>query len=72
MVSFFYAVKSTHIFCRPSCASKPPLEENVEFFDTAQGAIAAGYRPCKYDLIGIGRPLYGEMVMINQSMLHIY
>ena len=44
---FFYAVKSTGIFCRPSCRSKPPKPENLEFFDTQDAAIAAGYRPCK-------------------------
>ena len=44
---FFYAVATTGVFCRPSCASKVPLEQNVSFFDTAQEAIQAGYRPCK-------------------------
>lgn len=44
---FYYAVKSTGIFCRPSCKSKVPSQENVEYFKTAQEAIAAGYRPCK-------------------------
>lgn len=44
---FYYAVKSTRIFCRPSCPSRTPLEENVEFFETAQDAMDAGYRPCK-------------------------
>lgn len=44
---FFYAVKSTGVFCRPSCKSRPPLKENVEFFDTAEAAQEAGYRPCK-------------------------
>lgn len=44
---FYYAVKSTKIFCRPSCASKPPLKENVDYFDTAKAAMEAGYRPCK-------------------------
>ncbi len=44
---FFYAVKSTGIFCRPSCKSKPPRQENVAYFDTAQQAVDAGYRPCK-------------------------
>jgi len=44
---FYYAVKSTHIFCRPSCNSKPPLRENVDFFETAEEAVKAGYRPCK-------------------------
>jgi len=44
---FFYAVKSTGIFCRPSCRSRPPLQNNVEFYDTSAEAINAGYRPCK-------------------------
>lgn len=44
---FVYAVTSTGIFCRPSCASKTPLRENVRFFDTAQVALDAGFRPCK-------------------------
>lgn len=44
---FFYAVKSTGIYCRPSCKSKRPKQENVCFFDTAAQAKAAGFRPCK-------------------------
>ena len=44
---FFYAVKSTGIFCRPSCASKPPKPENIVFFDSAADAEKAGFRPCK-------------------------
>lgn len=44
---FFYAVKSTGIFCRPSCPSKKPLRENVRFFKTASDAKTAGFRPCK-------------------------
>ncbi len=44
---FFYAVKSTGIFCRPSCRSKAPKPENLEFFDTRDAAATAGYRPCK-------------------------
>lgn len=44
---FFYAVKSTGIFCRPSCKSRPPKEENMLFFYTANEAQQAGFRPCK-------------------------
>ena len=44
---FFYGVKTTGIFCRPSCKSKTPLRENVEFFDEAAVASARGMRPCK-------------------------
>jgi AraC family transcriptional regulator of adaptative response/methylated-DNA-[protein]-cysteine methyltransferase len=43
---FFVAVKTTGIFCRPSCPAKPK-RENVEFFATVREAIFAGYRPCK-------------------------
>jgi len=44
---FFTAVKTTGIFCRPSCAAKKPLPRNVEFFATVREALFAGYRPCK-------------------------
>jgi AraC family transcriptional regulator of adaptative response / DNA-3-methyladenine glycosylase II len=43
---FFVAVKTTHIFCRPICPANLPLEKNVEYFDLAQQAMFAGYRPC--------------------------
>ncbi|QGZ62791.1 bifunctional DNA-binding transcriptional regulator/O6-methylguanine-DNA methyltransferase Ada [Paraburkholderia acidisoli] len=45
--AFFYAVRTTGVFCRPSCASRLPLRENIEFFADADGARAAGYRECK-------------------------
>ncbi|TVX98697.1 bifunctional transcriptional activator/DNA repair enzyme AdaA [Cohnella terricola] len=44
---FFYAVKTTGIFCRPSCKSKPPKQENIRMFRTADQALSAGFRPCK-------------------------
>jgi AraC family transcriptional regulator of adaptative response / DNA-3-methyladenine glycosylase II len=44
--SFFIAVKTTHIFCRPICPANAPLEKNVEYFQLAQQAMLAGYRPC--------------------------
>lgn len=44
---FYYAVKSTGIFCRPSCKSRQPKEENLEYFNSKEEAIRAGYRPCK-------------------------
>src|SRR5258706_3819601 len=45
--TFFVAVKSTSIFCRPVCRAKPPKPENVEFFATATEALRNGYRACK-------------------------
>lgn len=44
---FFYAVKTTGIYCRPSCRSKPPRRENICFFETSEQARKAGFRPCK-------------------------
>lgn len=44
---FVYAVKTTGIFCRPSCPSRRPLRDSVEFFATGELARAAGYRACK-------------------------
>jgi AraC family transcriptional regulator of adaptative response / methylphosphotriester-DNA alkyltransferase methyltransferase len=44
---FFYGVKTTGIFCRPSCRSREPKRGNVVFFDSASEAVSAGFRPCK-------------------------
>jgi len=43
---FIVGVKTTGIFCRPTCSAKPKLE-NCEFFSSASEAIFNGYRPCK-------------------------
>jgi AraC family transcriptional regulator of adaptative response/methylated-DNA-[protein]-cysteine methyltransferase len=44
---FFYAVKSTKIYCRPSCPSRRPTRKNVAFFPSAVAAEQAGFRACK-------------------------
>ena len=44
---FYAAVKTTGIFCRPTCRAKKPRAENVEFFPTASAALHDGYRPCR-------------------------
>jgi AraC family transcriptional regulator of adaptative response/methylated-DNA-[protein]-cysteine methyltransferase len=44
--SFFYAVKSTKIYCRPSCPSRRPDRKNVIFFNLTEEAERAGFRPC--------------------------
>jgi AraC family transcriptional regulator, regulatory protein of adaptative response / methylated-DNA-[protein]-cysteine methyltransferase len=44
---FVYAVRSTGVYCRPSCPSRPARRENVEFHDTTHLAQAAGFRACK-------------------------
>ena len=54
---FYVAVKTTGIFCRPSCSSRPNLE-NVEFFPSVKDCLFAGYRPCKrcHPLEANGKP----------------
>ena len=44
---FVVGVRTTGIFCRPTCPARKPLRENVEFFSAAQHALASGYRPCR-------------------------
>jgi AraC family transcriptional regulator of adaptative response/methylated-DNA-[protein]-cysteine methyltransferase len=43
---FFFGVKTTGVFCRPSCPSRPK-REHLEFFRSGGEAVRAGYRPCK-------------------------
>jgi AraC family transcriptional regulator of adaptative response/methylated-DNA-[protein]-cysteine methyltransferase len=44
---FFVAVRTTGIFCKPSCPARKPLPRNREYYATAREALFAGYRPCK-------------------------
>ncbi len=56
---FVYAVRSTGIYCRPSCPSRRPQRSRVEFFDLPALAERAGFRPCrrcKPDSLGVGDP----------------
>jgi len=43
---FWYSVRSTGVYCRPSCAARPALRKNVAFHDSRDAAEAAGFRPC--------------------------
>src|SRR5438874_13537149 len=43
---FFVGVRTTGIFCRPTCSAKKPARENVDFFSTSSEALHGGYRPC--------------------------
>src|SRR5271165_320174 len=45
--AFVFAVRSTHIYCQPSCPARRPLRQNAVFFRTAQEAEKQGYRPCR-------------------------
>jgi len=44
---FVYAVKTTGVYCRPSCPSRPAKPEDIAFYDTCEEAGRAGFRPCK-------------------------
>jgi AraC family transcriptional regulator of adaptative response/methylated-DNA-[protein]-cysteine methyltransferase len=44
---FYAGVKTTGIFCRPTCSARKPKPENVEFFAAPKEALIHGYRPCK-------------------------
>ena len=44
---FFAAIRTTGVFCRPTCAARKPRQENVEFYSSVGDALSAGYRPCK-------------------------
>ncbi|MGM0839199.1 MAG: bifunctional transcriptional activator/DNA repair enzyme AdaA [Bacillota bacterium] len=44
---FYVGVKTTGVFCRPTCPARKPKFENCEFYGTAQQALLASFRPCK-------------------------
>ena len=57
--NFVYGVKTTRIYCRPSCAARNPKPENVRFFDLPELAEASGFRACRRcrpDLVKIADP----------------
>ncbi len=64
---FFAAVKTTGIFCRPTCTARKPHKNNVEFFSSSKEALERGYRPCK-----ICRPLDkpGETPQLIKKILN--
>ena len=45
--SFYYSVKTTGVYCRPSCPARQARPENVQLYSTTTEAEAAGFRPCK-------------------------
>lgn len=62
---FVVAVRTTRIYCKPSCPARHPRPENVRFYDTADEARAAGYRAClrcKPDEVGRDRIAVADAV----------
>ncbi len=65
--TFFYGVRTTGVFCRPSCSSRRAKRENVTFFATSEQALADRYRPCLRC-----RPLAGDQVVpATQAMIAV-
>jgi len=66
---FFYAVKTTGVFCRPSCAARPAKRENVTFHANAEEAQKAGFRPCLrcHPLASVGQdPATQDMIVMSR------
>jgi AraC family transcriptional regulator of adaptative response/methylated-DNA-[protein]-cysteine methyltransferase len=64
------AVKTTGIYCKPSCPARRPKREHVEFFANGEGARAAGYRPClrcKPDEVGRDREAVSQAVKLIEQ-----
>lgn len=67
---FVGAVKTTRIYCKPSCPARRPLRENVEFFATAAEARDAGYRSCmrcKPDEVGRDREAVAKALKLIEA-----
>src|SRR6266849_9186765 len=66
--TFVLAVRSTHIYCRPSCPARRPLRRNVIFFRTREEAEQHGYRPCRRC-----RPneISGQVALVQQAAHHL-
>src|SRR2546427_11964153 len=66
--TFVLAVRSTHIYCRPSCPARRPLRRNVIFFRTREEAEQHGYRPCRRC-----RPneISGQVALVQRAAHHL-
>src|SRR5437762_9164986 len=66
--TFVLAVRSTHIYCRPSCPARRPLRRNVTFFRTREEAERHGFRPCRRC-----RPneIAGPVLLVEQAVRHL-
>ncbi len=66
--SFVLAVRSTHIYCRPSCPARRPLRRNVTFFRTREEAEKQGYRPC---LRCRPNEIAGPVALVQRAASHL-
>ncbi|MGD0294902.1 MAG: bifunctional DNA-binding transcriptional regulator/O6-methylguanine-DNA methyltransferase Ada [Terracidiphilus sp.] len=68
--TFFYAVSTTGVFCRPGCTSRRPLKTNVRFFRSVDEAHAAGFRPCQRCKPSIARSSPSEKIRAHIEANH--
>jgi AraC family transcriptional regulator of adaptative response/methylated-DNA-[protein]-cysteine methyltransferase len=66
--TFVLAVRSTRIYCRPSCPARRPLRRNVLFFRTREEAERQGYRPC---LRCRPNEISGPVALVQRAVHHI-
>jgi AraC family transcriptional regulator, regulatory protein of adaptative response / methylated-DNA-[protein]-cysteine methyltransferase len=64
---FLYAVRTTGIYCLPSCPSRPARRENVSFFEDFRAAEAAGYRACKRCGPNVLRYIHGRALIVAKA-----
>ncbi len=74
--TFFFAVKTTGIFCRPSCPSPVAKEKNVEYYTSMYEALDKGYRPCLRCRPDIHVDYYNGNVdgaeLVEKALIYIY
>jgi len=64
---FIFAVKTTGIFCRPSCRARHALRKNVLFYPDSQHAVQAGFRPCKRCLPDQADPQAQKLARVEKA-----
>jgi AraC family transcriptional regulator, regulatory protein of adaptative response / methylated-DNA-[protein]-cysteine methyltransferase len=69
--AFVYAVRSTGIYCRPSCSSRRPRREQVVFFPLPAAAERAGFRPCRRCRPEQAKPLDPQVERVHRACLYL-
>ena len=68
--SFFYSVRTTGVYCRPSCGSRLPRPENVRFHPTREEAERAGFRPLRGEAELLDGDDSGRVVLLVATVRH--
>ena len=69
--TFVFAVRSTGVYCRPSCPARRPRRDRVRFFHEPGGAAAAGYRPCRRCRPDHPRGREGEVALAQRACRYV-